>query len=148
MNGSDSSEQERSIYLNDKQYYDALIRFQEYIKSGGELWKYDSTTIGDKNTECSWGLCCQSVNMWPEDTRVFDGRTLPGPIVGQEDRRIVQVKYLGDNHHCPFDRRLGGNEPNTFGCFYHCRIFRPDRPMTEERALELYQVAIDRLSLQ
>jgi hypothetical protein len=111
----------KTIHLTQLQYVDALKRFREAIANGEKLEYFDDTTIGNKDTQCTWGLCCSDKKMWPKDARLFD-------------RDPISIKYRKANHKCPMDKR---NKDHDFGCFYHCRVFQGPKP-TRVEALKLY----------
>lgn len=143
-------EPKRSLYLTDQQYHDALRRLRNYIApqpdrgrfTGGELEAWDSDCIGDKDTECSWGLCTGRPEQWPPETRMWPERPL------MHDGRVYGVKYRENGQFCPFDRRAPEGHPMhgmASGCFGRCRIFTrkkgEPRP-TREEALALFDATI------
>ncbi len=117
-----------SLYLSKERYLAALIRVRGLIASGLKFIAYDDTTIGSKNTECSWGLCSESKKTWPDP----EDHLWPKQFV--ETGRSAP-KYLQDKHQCPFDRR---EKSDGNGCFYSCLYFQHRIKPTREEALALY----------
>jgi len=106
-------ERSRSLYMTDKGYLEALQRLQALVLSGLPLHYENSDCIGDKYTNCTWGLCSEVKEMWPEPAMHL------WPDQFTKHDRIAPLYRL--NHHlCPCDTRtVGGNN----GCFYTCIIF-------------------------
>jgi hypothetical protein len=117
-----------------ERYIEALKRFRAFIVAGGKLEYYDDTTLGNKNTECTWGLCCEDPKMWPEKM----DHTFPHSFEA-EGRSTPLLPPEG--HGCPMDKR---EKKSRWGCFYHCRIFQGPRP-TREEAIKLYDLSLERL---
>lgn len=119
-----------------ERYLLALERMRQRIAGGLPLMAEDSTTIGNKYTDCSWGLCSDDREQWP------DAEDHIWPQQFEREGRVapLDIPHVG----CPMDRR----EPSTKdmnGCFYTCRIFSPERGVprpTREQALELYDIKI------
>lgn len=119
-------ERSRGLYMNDKEYLEALLRLQGLIISGMALRFEDSDTTGDKYNFCSWGLCSEDIEMWPEpamhlwpDQFARNGRIAP--------------KYRLAHHKCPMDTRdmpdengvyRTSEQPGMNGCFWTCIVFR------------------------
>lgn len=78
------------------QYIYALTKLRQIV-AHVPLRAYDDTTIGDKSTECNWGLCNDSKEVWP---------------IGRPHRQKHQP--------CPLDRE----RREHIGCFYRCHIFQ------------------------
>lgn len=98
------------IYLTNKQYVEALERLKSIVKTE-KLYYYDDTTPGDKNTECSWGLCWESLKLWPtKDLHLFP----------KDFPKRSSPKYTKQYHTCPNDY----DPNNENGCFYHCKFFQ------------------------
>lgn len=98
------------LYQSDASYNACLVELKRRVKEGVDLHAYDDTTRGSKNTECTLGLCDDSI----EDAR--DG------------------VYSRKHHHCPHDSRYftrdgqpTGVIPDLNGCFHTCRVFHPRR---------------------
>ena len=122
------------LYLTDKQYVALLHRQRDRIEAGVSLNSEDSTS-------CSWGLCTTEMEVWPEDTWLFE--PFPATSTLQKEARS---KYLKDAHFCAFDRKDNrqASEFGSAGCFYRCRIFKPKGEQVPDRqqALDLYQIRI------
>jgi hypothetical protein len=138
---------DNDLHLTDTQYLLALERLRAYIaESSDELVAWDSEYVGDKDTECSWGLCTCRPEQWPADTRLWPDRELT------YDGRVYGVKYRAPGQNCPFDRQGFDNvtRDTPHGCFYRCRVFSPEdgeaRPSRDE-AIQLYDTMIARLKL-
>ena len=128
---------DRVIVINDELmpndlYLAALKRMKERIETGLPLVFWDSTEIGDKDTHCSWGLCSNDVEQWP------DVLYHTWPLRFLETGRIAPITKQ-PHQFCPFDSQ----ECNEFqgagsGCFWRCTIFqRGFRPSAED-AIYLY----------
>jgi hypothetical protein len=133
-----TEQEDRDLYLSAARYRAALERIRGLIAAGGPLVAEDSTTVGDKYTRCSWGLCSHERAAWPDaDDHLW-------PDLFLEHGRIAP-RYRQPGQRCPMDRR---EAPDGFqGCFYTCRIFLPQKgeaPMSQEEALRLYDEQIRR----
>ena len=122
------------IQMPVSEYRIALERQLARLQAGAVISGYDSTTIGDKNTECSGGLCWNSVELWGG---LLAARFLPaeGPRNGSQRIRYLPLP-------CPLDHR---EKPSVSGCFYHCRFFNPKKgktPVTAPEAIPLYETAL------
>lgn len=109
-------------------YIAVLTRVRNAIAKGRKLVAYDDETPGDKSTSCSWGLCHESAETWPD----AQDHTFPKDF--EKYKRISPLSAPGK---CPMDKRetLGGS-----GCFWTCRVFQAGkgkRP-TREQAIALY----------
>lgn len=122
------------MFLPWKRYVAALKRIRDQIQQGSTLNYYDNTTIGAKETHCSWGLCSAKKKQWPDP----EDHLWPDQFIKYSR---VAPKYLQREQMCPFDTR---EEGIPLGCFYKCRIFQSKVPPTREEALELYQIEIKR----
>lgn len=112
------------------EYIATLKRLRDLIAAGRKLDYDDDTTIGAKHMYCTWGLCDDTKDVWP-DPQFY---TWPD----QPDR--VAPMHRQNNHTCPF--RIA--PPSANGCFWSCRIFKSrkqDLP-TREQALALYNAKI------
>jgi hypothetical protein len=87
-----------------------LRRLRERVASV-DLTGYDDTTLGDKNTECAWGLCSDSPELWPD----AKDHTFPYDFLNRG--RVSSLGYKGA---CPLQMEEG----NGSGCFYYCRFFQ------------------------
>lgn len=117
-------------------YLAVLKRIRAAIANGRKLKAYDDTTPGNKSTSCSWGLCHESKETWPD----AQDHTFP-----EDFKREGRISPLdnGHEHPCPMDRR-GPHQGDYNGCFYTCRIFksRKQPKPSREEALRLYDEAI------
>lgn len=93
--------------LSPKRLMFAYIRLKRIVEST-KLSGYDDTTIGSKNTECTWGLCSENPKLWPD--RI--DHTWPHDL-----KRIAPLNYQG---HCPMQMEKG----NGSGCFWYCKFFQ------------------------
>jgi len=110
------------LYLSNHGYLGALQRLIAHIEDGHRLISLDSDSLGDKFTTCSWGLCSESKEIWPDP----DMHMWPGDFV--KHGRIAPL-YRRSRHSCPFDAR-GDMIQSMNGCFYACGIFQPKRMIT------------------
>lgn len=123
-----------SSHLTDERYFEALIRFRDQIQQGLKLEGWDSDIPGDKDTQCSWGLCSKDPMMWPDaedhmwpDQFEKHGRSAPN--------------YRTEDQFCP----LSQNKTTT-GCFYDCRFFQGKTRLTRDEALAKYNTRIKELA--
>lgn len=136
MNNSKKSRSD--LYLTDAQYLATLERLREAIVKGMKLKFFDDDTIGNKDTQCTWGLCGRSkviwtdleTHLWPNDPR----------DLGKPD--IYGIKYIENEQKCPMDTRIELN--NSMGCYYTCRVFQAKRRNlpTKEETIKLYDLEI------
>jgi hypothetical protein len=125
----------RSIYLSDERYLAALERIRALIASGTVPFSaYDDTTPGNKSTACSWGLCSDDKEAWPD----ADDHLWPDQFT-KHDR--VAPLYRRPHHRCPFDTRQNIG-PSGNGCFYTCIHFHNRVTPTRAMALGLYDEQI------
>lgn len=107
--------------MPDDRYLAALKRFRTQIAEGLELEYLDSTAMGDKDTNCSWGLCSDRKESWPDAT---DHVWLDGFI----ERGRVAPRRLQRWQLCPMDSEAdeqGRKAPKSpLGCHARCRIFK------------------------
>ncbi len=100
-----------------EQYRARLQELRSRIVRGDKLSYYDDTTIGDKDTSATWGMCAKN---------------LPFPGFYRDDWQL-----------CPFDNlchhRTGEPVFERMGCFYRCRIFNGIKRTvpTQRQALNL-----------
>ena len=124
-----------SMYLSKKRYVEALKRIRKLIAGGLILTGCDDTTPGDKSTQCSWGLCQNDKDHWPD----------PIDYLWPDEPDRVAPKYLRDKMACPMDKRtyeeISGN-----GCFYSCRFFQSEKNPSMDEAVVLYDALIKRHS--
>ncbi len=119
--------------LSNPQYLAALKRLRGIIESR-KLKYVDSTTPGDKYTECVWGLCSDLKELWPTpELHIWPYDFL--------NRGRVSSIGRGKNL-CPMDAR---ETHDGQGCFYTCRVFqRKHQTPTMEEALTLTDAAIEK----
>lgn len=118
-------------------YQVALARLRRLIAEGLPLVYEDSTTLGDKYTHCSWGLCSRDVaawidaedHLWPDQFRANDR---------------VAPKYRTGKQRCPWDQRQESQNDKEMqrGCFHSCRIFKQQPAPTVGEALIRYDQAM------
>lgn len=127
------------LYLPQDRYLAALGRFRTRIAAGVPLTYEDSDASGDKYSRCSWGLCSDDKEAWPD----ADDHLWPEQF---RKRGRVAPRYRKTTQGCPLDRRVGmEDEDNMRGCFHSCRIFNPAEPplrISKNVALRLYDEAI------
>lgn len=130
----------KDLYLSDERYRAALVRLRGLVERI-PLHAVDSTTPGDKYTECAWGLCSDDKLAWP------DAADHLWPDQFDEQGRVAPL-YRRAQQKCPLDRReLADPDPN--GCFHTCRVFQRRRgnpEITREQALALYDARIAEVS--
>lgn len=132
--------------LTDTQYLSALERLRARIESGVEIRYVDSTCIGDKYTEVSWGMCCADESMWPLDTRSRPDAPLRHRH-GDPEPVVYHLKDRTQGQLCPFDEQkppkgvvFTAGYPN--GCFRRCKVFRGSHIPGKEESLALYDEMI------
>ena len=115
-----------------------LERIRNAIAKGRSLQAYGDCTPGCKSTSCSWGLCHESAETWPDaEDHIF-------PVDFQKYKRISHLR-LANAHKCPLDLR---EEKTMSGCFWTCRVFsaKKGQPrLQKEEALALYDAALAKL---
>lgn len=117
----------KALYLPWNAYLAALERLPSIVQSV-ELYYYDDTTIGDKSTVCTWGLCSEAEELWTED-----------------DKLHYSHKYRQTGQGCPMEiTQDRAWEQSPDGCFYRCRFFSPKRQSrpTQQDALHLIDARI------
>jgi hypothetical protein len=129
---------ERDINMTNAHHLQSLKNQRERIAKGEKLWWDDDTTIGNKHTECSWGLCSESKDVYPDK----EMHLWPDQF---EEHGRVAPRYRKGDQKCPFDRRKP-EEVTMNGCFWTCRVFKWKRKkeprITQEIALQLYDEEI------
>lgn len=123
----------KNLYLPQDRYRAALKRQQYRIAYGVKLDASDCTATGMKSTECSWGLCSDEREAWP------DAQDHLWPDQFRSRGRVAPL-YREKNQKCPLDRRAL-DDPNPNGCFYTCMVFNPlkgEKRPTKEQVVELY----------
>lgn len=103
-----------NLYLTDAQYEEAMARLKGVVEGGGQsLQGFDDTTPGDKDTQCTWGLCGESASVYP----AADMHSFPDLLPGR-----LSPKYRKQNHRCPFEDPKAKDQAS--GCFHRCRFFQ------------------------
>ena len=100
----------------------AALRRLRAIVEAEPLDGYDDTTIGCKNTECTWGLCQQNKKLWP------DPQDYKWP---HDEDRVAPISRVVA---CPLDTDPDTGMGNN-GCFYRCGFFNSrkfGKPTREE----------------
>jgi len=127
----------KDLYLSRERYLVALKRMRALLVRGLRLRYEDSNEIGNKYNYCTWGLCSESKEAWPDaedhlwpDEFVLWGRGAP--------------KYL-HGLRCPLQDMKRHNEGN--GCFWSCMIFSTgsgEKP-SKETVIQLYDRLIEQV---
>lgn len=124
----------KNLYLPQPRYIAALKRQLARIEGGVTLKAVDDVTPGNKSTECTWGLCTDEKEAWP------DAQDHLWPDQFTKRGRVAPL-YRRKHQKCPLDRReLASEDPN--GCFYSCRVFSPNKGDLAVRRIDvvtLYQ---------
>lgn len=126
--------------LSDEEWLAALKRARELIAAGLPFDAFDCDETGDKSTEASWGMCSESLDLWPS----FDLHMWPVEFITQGRR--AHRSSAGGVQRCPFDR---DPSPPPYGCFYRCQIFSPPRRgsrPTRDEAIAAYDREIAELT--
>lgn len=119
------------------QHLKVLTLQHNRIASGVELSYYDDTTIGNKNNECSWGLCLDSKEIYPDvDMHIFPEHFTEYDRIAPKHRELEQK--------CPLDTGKTPKQFTSCGCFYRCAVFqsRGKPKLTREQVLDLYCIEI------
>ena len=106
----------KNIYFSDERYLAALKRIRDLIVGGLQFIKDDDNTPGNKHTECSWGLCSENKQAWPDS----EDHLWPDQFLNQGR---VAPKYLKIYQRCPLNMRVT-SEMTMNGCFYTCSVFK------------------------
>jgi hypothetical protein len=132
----------KDLEMPDDLHLKSLKLVRELIASGEELIYYDDTTVGNKHTECSWGLCTDSKVAYPDP----EMHLWPDQFTNSNR---VAPKYRKKHQKCPFDIR----DPDKItmnGCFWTCWVFqRKHRKgrILKEYVLQLFDKEIERFEL-
>lgn len=102
------------------QWLAALKRLRALIADGLPLVADDSNDIGNKYTECSWGMCGARQDVFT------DPATHIWPIQFLRQSRVAPIGRP-KGCLCPIDRRNTIEDDRYQGCFYSCRIFSPKK---------------------
>lgn len=106
----------KKITLSDDRYLEALKRIRNLIASGFEFKKDYSNEIGNKYTYCTWGLCSNCKESWPD----AEDHLWPDQFI---ERGRVAPLYFEEYQICPFDMR-NAKEVDLNGFFIHVGYFR------------------------
>ena len=124
-----------STRLSNDSYKKVLVRLRDRIANGLELNAKDSTDSGNKYTECTWGLCSDEKQTWP------DAKEHLWPDLFLKDGRVAP-RYRTTEQLCPMDTREPGGDEFAMlqGCFYTCKVFsRGKNPLpTREQTIKFY----------
>ncbi len=120
--------------MSDELYLTALKRMKERIEAGLPLVFWDDTEIGSKDTHCSWGLCSNDAEQWPD----LLYHTFP-----LEVGRIAPITKQ-PHQFCPFDsQECGKFQDAGSGCFWRCSIFQKGFRPSAGNAIYLYEDMIE-----
>lgn len=126
--------------MSDELFLDALKRMKERIESGLSLVFWDDTTIGAKETHCSWGLCSIDKEQWPDPLyHIWPLQYLKEGRIAVVDRQPTQFCVFDD------DTKCNEFQDASSGCFWRCRIFQERFRPTQIQAVELYDIRIKEL---
>ena len=129
-----------NLYLSTEQYLSALKKLRDKIANGEELVDVDDDFPGNKDSWCSWGLCTNNPEVFPDP----QSHLWPEEFI--EQQRFAP-KYRGPNQWCPLDSRIRDGKPHGeaespgSGCFYRCMVFSPKKyhgPKDRASVLKLY----------
>jgi hypothetical protein len=117
--------------MGEGRFQDALRRMRKRIAGGIKLGLDDSNVIGNKHTHCSWGMCSEDKEQWPDK----DDHIFPDDF---EERERIAPREMGK---CPLDTR---KKNLSWGCFYKCRAFHQKEhgKLTKAKILELFDNCI------
>ena len=96
----------------------------------------DCNITGMKNTTCTWGLCTESPEIYPDPlTHIW-----PFDFLAKEKRVEPLPPAIG--FRCPLDRRSTGD---LNGCFYCCAFFnsKPSKAFRQEIVAEIDRQLVD-----
>jgi hypothetical protein len=122
-----------SNHLTDKQYKEVMERLAGVVKSGSiKLNGFDSDAVGDRDTQCTWGLCGENPFVYHSADMHLFPEQLPGRL---------SPKYKEKHHRCPFEDPLARNQ--TSGCFYRCRFFQQNKRPSKVEWEVWYKLALE-----
>lgn len=126
-------------YLPPERYLVALIRLREQIKH--KLLMFDDCQLtGNKNTYCTWGLCCQDIAVFPERKDwIWPNKQLTSDKV---EPLHFSDELNETDQTCPLERDRSDKDRYA-GCFYRCRVFQGE-DMDRKKALNLINKLIDK----
>ncbi|MFA5365777.1 MAG: hypothetical protein WC325_11410 [Candidatus Bathyarchaeia archaeon] len=113
------------IYMSNVLYLQALKNLRKHVEAV-KFSAEDCTDVGNKHTHCSWGLCCDDLNVFTKEMMLFP----------KEYPKRHTPKYLQRSQKCPFDK--AAHPDGGIGCFYRCRFHdkfnkrKPTEPNREE----------------
>ena len=111
-----------------------LLRIRNAIIAGKRLIADDSTDIGNKYTNCTWGMC-SSVKAYYNSNKL---QHFPKDF--DDHNRVSQLPWP-TGHGCPMD--MERKTSHHYGCFYRCRVFQHKfTTPTKNGAVALYDEAI------
>jgi hypothetical protein len=129
----------KDIEMTPELHLKSLKLIREIIANSSKIMYYDDTTPGNKHTECSWGLCTDAKEAWPDS----EMHLWPDQF---EEKGRVAPKYHKKDQVCPLDTRsIEADHSN--GCFYTCQAFKRKKrkqPLTKEYVLQLFDTEIQR----
>jgi hypothetical protein len=110
----------KPLYQSDESYRRTLMELERRVNAGVRLEYYDSEQLGAKNTECTLGLCHDSIEAMQDGV------------------------YRDKGHACPHDERYftadgkptGAARQRPTGCFYYCNVFqgtKQERKLAQQR---------------
>lgn len=130
----------RDLELTDQQYRELLQRQLRRLQEGVEKTSVDSDMRGSKVTEFSWGLCSETLEVYPtEDLQLF-------PDDFRDHGRIAPKYRDHERQPCPLDIRSDKQrKEDRNGCYYTCAHFKGHRykgHLTRETAIKRYEERI------
>ena len=139
--------------LTDEQYLDLMRRIRVDLNNIDNIEFDDCTIIGMKHTISNVGLCAgeETKAGWAKDKYVTRETAMwqkdfdkIGKVKWEYPQQFT-MKYRGDKHRCPLDRRPNGG---ANGCFFTCMLFKPKpkESITLEKIKRLYDKQIRRSS--
>jgi len=135
----------KDMYLTDERYLKLLRRIRATIAGGLEHRAVNSDAQGDNYNNCTWGLCSDEAQHWP------DAEDHLWPDLFTKHGRM-SPKYLLPHQFCPLDKRFTDPAPEgqgvIQGCFWSCSVFRNRRAtmLGRDEVLKRYDQAIERIS--
>jgi len=119
------------LHMTKNDYAKVLRILRKKIDTGLSLSCVDSDTIGNKYTECSWGICMETPDNYPDESMRIR------PELMAHNR--VASKFPPEGFNCPLDK----HPEDRWGCFYRCRAFQGG--INREQALALYDETLKQL---
>lgn len=127
--------------MGEGRWQDALRRMRARIAEGNPFEADDCTAPGQKDTFCTWGMCSNEREQWPDkDDHIW-------PVLFEREGRVAPRRTPEDGT-CPFDKRGEVERQRSgyrYGCFFHCMIFKgregvylQESPITREGALACF----------